>query len=68
MALAELSRPPIPVLVLVGTALVVVILLLAQFAINFILGLVQLALIGVAFVAIGAIAFYLWRRGDIRRP
>ncbi len=71
MASAAEPRIPIPVIVLVGAALIVLILLLSQFVISLIIGVVKLALILVAFAGLGLIGLYLWRRGDmkgLRRP
>jgi hypothetical protein len=59
------SRVPIPVIVLVGVALLVLGLLLAQFVIGVIIGLVKLVLILATFAAFAAIGLYLWRRGDV---
>lgn len=65
---ATRSRIPIPVALLVLVALVVVGLLLAQAATGFLLGIVRLSLILGAFVVIGFVGLYLWRRGDLSGP
>lgn len=62
------SRIPIPVALLVVVALIVVGLLLAQVVAGLVLGIVRLSLILGAFVAIGFVGLYLWRRGDISGP
>ncbi len=62
------NRPPTPVVALVGAALLVVGLLLAQSAIGFLFSILRLVLILVAFAAIGAVGLYLWRRGESVGP
>lgn len=57
---------PIPVLLLVTAALVVLGLLVAQFAVGVVLWVIRLVLIAGAFAVIALVGFYLWRRGDIR--
>ena len=59
------TRVPLPVVVLVATALTVLGAILAQFVMGLIIGLIKLVLILVAFVGIGLVALYLWRRGDM---
>lgn len=58
-------RVPIPVMLLVGAAVVVIGLLLAQAAIGFVIGILRLVLILAGFVAVGYVGLYLWRRGDV---
>jgi hypothetical protein len=62
------SRLPIPVIVLVVLALVVVGLLLAQAAVSLFLSIVRLAIILTAFACFGFVGLFLWRRGDISGP
>jgi hypothetical protein len=59
------TRVPLPVVVLVATALTVLGAILAQFVMGLIIGLIKLVLILVAFVGIGLVGLYLWRRGDM---
>lgn len=62
------SRPPIVIMVLVGAAVIVVGLLLAQAAVSLFIRLVQLVLIILAFAAMAFIGLYLWRKGDVGPP
>ena len=58
------SRLPIPVMLLVGMAIVVIGLILAQAAMGFFLGIVRLLMILGGFAAIGFVGLFLWRRGE----
>ncbi len=58
---------PIPVVLLVITALIVLGLLVAQFAVGVVLWVLRLVLIAGAFAVIALVGLYLWRRGDVRR-
>lgn len=60
------SRVPLPVILLTGTGLAVLTLMVARLAIHIVIGLVNLALILLAFVGLGVIGLFLLRRGDIR--
>ncbi|MEZ5407831.1 MAG: hypothetical protein R2761_07395 [Acidimicrobiales bacterium] len=66
MASPSDSRVPLPVIMLIGTGLAVLTLILARLAIHIVIGLVNLALILLAFVGLGVIGLFLVRRGDIR--
>ncbi len=65
MESVDRARVPIPVVGIVVFALIVVGLLLASSAAALVARLIQLAAIAAAFLAIGALGWYLWKRGDI---
>ena len=58
------SRLPIPVVLLVVVAIVVIGLILAQAAIGFFLGIIRLFMILGGFAALGFVGLFLWRRGE----
>lgn len=64
MASTAGNRPPIVVIVLVIVALVVAGLLLAEGAMGVFNWFIQMTVIGIAFVLLGLIGAFLWRRGD----
>ena len=60
------TRLPIPLLVLLAAAVVVLLALLYQVATGVFVWIIQISLILSAFVAIGFVGYYLWRKGDLR--
>ena len=62
------TRLPIPVMLLVLVAIVVIGLILAQAAVGFFLGIVRLLMILGGFAAIGFVGLFLWRRGERGSP
>ena len=66
MAQPSDSRVPLPVILLVSAGIGVLTLIVARLAIHIVIGLVNLALITLAFGGLGVIGLFLLRRGDIR--
>ncbi len=60
-------RAPVPLVVLVATAVGVLGLLLAPVLTGVIIGLLRLALVLIGFFLIALVGLYLWRRGDVGR-
>lgn len=67
MELPERPPLPIPMLLLVTAAVIVLGLLVAQFAVGIVLWVLRLLLIAAAFAVIAFVGYYLWRRGDVRQ-
>ncbi len=65
MESVDQARVPVGVVGIVVIALIVVGLLLASAAATFVARLIQLAAIAGAFLAIGGVGWFLFKRGDV---